>query len=268
MKMHKVFMKKDTSEKGTASQMKKKRNFQKFIKRRIAPAILAAVLCFAMAGILPLGCVTASAMASATAAIPVKQTVEKGSGTFSYELTAKDEKAPKPDSSSLSLTDTQSGGFTVISTAPGTWYYTLRIVKSNDMHYSYDISEYEVGIRFYNDNGVLQSEVLVRATDPESEYKSQDAHFKIIYGKTTPAPGQKPGNQPGSRGSTPGTSGSRTPAGENRGTSGGTMLTNLVKTGDAGRAGLYLLMLIAAGAVITALTVWRKKKNQSSSENA
>lgn len=149
--------------------------------RRIRAILLAAVLCLTAAGILPAGSTETAAAETqaAVAAIPVRQTVLHGSGTFAYELTAEDADAPKPDQASLSLTDTQDGSFTVSSSTPGTWYYALKIIKSSDSRYSYDVSEYRVGVRFYNDGGSLKTEVLAQAADPESDYKAQAAHFTI-----------------------------------------------------------------------------------------
>lgn len=220
------------------------------IWKRVMPVLLSVLMFIPL-----LSGTVQAAEVTGSATIPIAQTLTGTTGSFTYTLSPKtdegDQNHPMPADNSVTLTNTQSGSITVESSRPGTWYYILSIRKSSDSRYSYDVTQYRVGVKFYNDNGVLKSEVNAQAIEPQGKFKASSVHFHIAFR----------GGKKGTSGKTTTTPGSTTPA-KHTGKTG----ARKVKTGDTSAIGLYLGMLIGAGALLVILAAVRRRRNDEASQ--
>lgn len=236
--------------------MKNHRSFLHIIKKRIGPVLLAAVTVLAAAGFVT--AVSAAEVSSATAVIPVQQTVKNGSGTFSYVLTPEEEGSPMPEGSesgsfTLSLKDTAEGEIEIPCTEPGTWYYSLELQKSSDTGYTYDVTKYRIGVQCVSkDDGTYGTEITALADGASQNRKAKTVQFTITHEKSGTT--TKKTHSGGGGGSTP----SRTSTSSGSGKSG---KSSRVKTGDTARTSLYFGMLAGAAALLVILGSARRKRD-------
>lgn len=171
------------------------------------------------------------------ATIPVSQTVNSGSGTFTYTLTPEDSSAPMPDNVkdgkyTFTLKDTASTSIVIGSTTPGTWYYTLVVEKQDG--FTFDTTRYRLGVQYVTDGDTLKANINALADGATADRKAAKVDFKITKKSTGGTP-KTPTGTPVSK-------------------------TGSVKTGDTSQIGLYVGLLCAAGAVLALILVWRRKR--------
>ena len=122
--------------------------------------------------------------------IPVSKTVQgdtPDNKTFTFELRAATERAPMPQTSTITITGTGNAEFGAIEyTEPGVWRYTVRELTGVEQYYTYDKQVYTVTVTVTDEGGSL------KATWITNRGVVERLAFVNSYATPTPTPAPTP----------------------------------------------------------------------------
>jgi len=210
--------------------------------QKMAAGLLGVLLVFLL---LPLR-VFADAEKSVTVRIPVSCMALDSPDTFEYELIPETTEHQTIENTTLSLKDGEKGEFVITITYPGTYHYTVRQEKGEDLFTTYDERVYHVDVYVMEDEqGNLTADVVLY------EEGGADKKEELVFKNRRELPPDEPKeDEP-----TP----EDKPKEEPQGILG---FLTVPQTGDSAPLGLWLVLAAAAALGMAVLLVLKMRKKR------
>ena len=162
--------------------------------------------------------------------------------------------SPPPEESRITVEADKTEAFHVVFTEAGTFSYTIR-VEPDERDIEFDNSVYEIQVYIVEEDGILQSMIVVYNYYSGEKYAPYDPQsgepLTVAFANAPEKPNDKPIDGPDDPGG--GGNGGNN-SGGNGGNSGGLPIGQ-PKTGDDNMLGLYLITAILASAGLFALSI-------------